>query len=125
MPQDSVTQIHDKQIDYARDTLRIRNVEDEIDALIAVLAAPVTDQEKADGWSSTTKMAFEIILRDTLQKIKRREDIPEVPFFGMGRGLDVAGIQGGDLAVRIETVVFQLLKLETASDLWPNGAASS
>lgn len=112
MPTASATQIRYKRIDYARDPIRIQSIEDEADALIELLEAPVAEQEKADGWSTATKMAFQEILRDTLQKKKRREDIPEVPFFGIGRGLDIAGVQGGDLALRIAGILVELLELE-------------
>lgn len=87
------------------DTITIQKIEDEMIALIGVLALPPTDQELADGWSSESKMGIQKYLRHLLQEIKRTEDLPQSH---LGRAMDDWGVRRGDLVEKIARVSSQL-----------------
>ena len=62
-----------------------------IEAVIADLEAPVTEEEAADGWTIEAKQGILHFFENLLKQIKSGE---EIKYLGLVRGLDAWGIQG-------------------------------
>jgi len=77
------------------------SLDSEISELIDFLQLPVSDAEKAFGWTRQGKDDSARALKDVLEKI--RTNVP-IEYFGIVRALDFRGVFGGQLLERVALV---------------------
>lgn len=67
----------------------------QLDRLLEALNAPLNAQAVSDGWTPQTQQAFQALVKQLHDTLEADLVLPDV---NLSRGLDFAGVSGGQLA---------------------------
>ncbi|MBX3595406.1 hypothetical protein [Sphingomonas sp.] len=72
-----------------------------VERIIDVLNQPLSNDERAAGWTQSKKAGYIPVFEKLLEQISRREP---VPYFGIARSLDAYGLSTGNLCEMMYSV---------------------
>jgi hypothetical protein len=80
----------------------------ELDALISLLELPLSSEEIASGWTTSTQTAILDLLKQLRLMVAAGTPVPDL---SLGYGLDQGGVEGGELLCKACSVSNKLSKL--------------